>query len=603
MSDDEAGSAAERLALLVDRTARLHRLTAHLSTALHAAGVAEVVVDEGTTALGASTGALWRVDHAAHRLELLRARNYPDPALRVVESMPLQPGSVVTEAALGGEPIWISSRAEYEARYSAAAARTRAVAAPTYSIAALPLVLDGRVLGVLALTFEVERPFQEDERTYLTILALHCAQGFERARLYEVEIAARQAAEVAQERAAFLLRASQVLGSSLDTDETLRNVAALAVPTIADWCGIDLVRGDGPSTQVAVAHIDPAKVALAREIRLRYPHDPNATAGVPNVLRTGRSELHATVTDAMLVAGARDEEHLRISRELGLRSAMVVAIKDRGRLVGAITFVTTNDRRYGDADLLMAEQLADRAGAAIGNAALYDEARQAIRARDEFMLIAGHELRTPLASLTLLHEALINTREGTPTEKVRERGRKLKSQSERLSRLVEDLLDVSRISAGRLELDREELDLGALVTDCAERMREDFERARAPLDVQVAEVRGWWDKARVEQILTNLFGNAAKYGKGTPVEVRLERHPSGAKLVVTDQGIGIAVADQPRIFQRFERAVSARNFGGLGLGLWITTQLVEAHGGTINVESAPGAGATFTVVLPITSGN
>ncbi|MBA3819092.1 MAG: GAF domain-containing sensor histidine kinase [Deltaproteobacteria bacterium] len=404
-------------------------------------------------------------------------------------------------------------------------------------------------------------------------------------------------------RAAFLLRASQVLGSSLDTDETLRNVAALAVPTIADWCAIELVDADGASSQVAVAHIDPAKVALAREVRLRYPPQRDAATGVPNVLRTGRSELYPEISDELLVASAHDEEHLRILRELGLRSAMVVPIKDRGRLVGAITFVTADERRYGGPDLLMAEQLADRAGAAIGNAALYDEARQAIRARDEFMLIAGHELRTPLASLTLLHEALINTREDTPLDKVRERGHKLKSQSERLSRLVEDLLDVSRISAGRIVLEREELELGALVTECAERMREDFERARAPLHVQVAEVRGWWDKARVEQIVTNLLGNAAKYGKGTPVDVRLERHADGAKLIVADQGIGIASDDQPRIFKRFERAVSARNFGGLGLGLWITTQLVEAHGGTISVESAPGAGATFTVVLPLAPGD
>jgi signal transduction histidine kinase len=600
MSTAEATSPAARLDRLLEQTTRLHRLTAHLSTALHLSDVAEVVVDEGTTALDALSGALWTLDTAAEQLVLVRAKGYPDEALASVRRLPLDPRIPVADAVVRREPVWLSSRAEYEARYGESASRTEEMMNRPYSVAALPIVLREEVLGVLTLVFTTERPFDEDDRRFLTVLALHCAQGFERARAYAAERDARHAAEVARERAVFLARASALLASSLDYEETLRNVAALAVPKIGDWCGVELVGEDGVGAQVAVAHVDPAKVEYARELRRRYPPDRDSPTGAPNVLRTGVSEMYPEIPDEILVATARDEEHLRIARELGLRSVMIVPIKDRESVLGAISFVAAESgRRYTEDDLLMAEQLAERAGAAIANARLYETARAAIRVRDEFMLIAGHELRTPIAALVLHHDSLLATRDGTPLDKIRERAGKLRTQTERLARLVEDLLDVSRISAGRLVLEREEIDLGALARETAERMHDEFERARTPLHLDVAEVRGSWDRARLDQVLTNLLGNAVKYGKGSPVELRVQRDGESARIAVADQGIGVAPEDQLRIFKRFERAVSPRKFGGLGLGLWITSQLVEAHGGTIEVVSEPGAGATFVVVLPL----
>lgn len=230
---------------------------------------------------------------------------------------------------------------------------------------------------------------------------------------------------------------------------------------------------------------------------------------------------------------------------------------------------------------------------------LYKQAQAAIRARDEFMLIAGHELRTPLATLALHFDALANTPDGIAAAKVRDRAAKLRAQNEKLARLVEDLLDVSKISAGRLTIDRERIDLGALVRDVTDRMRDDFDRARCALTVGTDEVRGAFDRTRIDQVITNLLFNATKYAKGAPVHVELRRDGEYAVLTVADQGIGIAPEDQPRVFQRFERAVSSRKFGGLGLGLWITSQLVAAHGGTIAVDSQLNAGSTFTVRLPL----
>jgi signal transduction histidine kinase len=302
----------------------------------------------------------------------------------------------------------------------------------------------------------------------------------------------------------------------------------------------------------------------------------------------------------MIAHGARDAEHLRLIRALELSSLMIVPIADRGRIVGAITLVMSDPARpYTIDDLQMAEQLAERAGAAIGNAMLYAEATAAIRLRDEFVLVAGHELRTPLAAMSLHHQALAALPETATIARVVERGKKLVSQSDRMARLVDELLDVSRVSAGRLTLERTRFDLAELVHEVASRMRDGFERAGVALRVAADSVAGDWDRGRIDQIITNLLSNALKYGRGAPVDVSVTRAGATAVLAVTDRGIGIAPGDHARVFERFERAVTARKFAGLGLGLWITAQLVEAHDGTIAVASTLGEGSTFTVALPV----
>jgi signal transduction histidine kinase len=590
----------ERMELLLDRTTRIQRLTVHLSTALRMDEVAQTVIDESAAALGAHSAGLWTLDPTTRELVLLRSIHYPEAVLATVRRIPIAASIPVADAARTGEPIWLSSRADYEARYPVSEGRSRGAApGPSYSTASLPIIVSGRVLGTLALTFIGDRAFDADERSYLMYLAVHCAQAFDRARLYEAETTARRQAEAAQNRASFLARASELLGSSLDYQQTLRNVATLAVPGIGDWCGVELVDDKGIAQQVAVAHIDPAKVELAHVLREKYPVDPSAATGVPNILRTGKSELYAEIPDELLVAGSIDAEHLRITRALGLTSAMAVPIKDRGLTIGAISFVLSDERRYTKDDLQMAEQLGERAGAAIANAKLDDEATRAIRLRDEFLLIAGHELRTPLAAITLHHQALARTPDSTPISKIRDKGVRLVSQSDRLEKLIEELLDVSRISAGRLTLARETVDLSLLVHTIVERMRDDAERNRSTLRLTTERAIGHLDRGRIDQIVTNIVSNAIKYGGGQPIDVQLARDGEQAVLTVRDRGIGIAPDDQVRIFERFERAVSARNFGGLGLGLWIVRQLVEAHDGTISVESVKDEGSTFVVRLPL----
>jgi len=227
----------------------------------------------------------------------------------------------------------------------------------------------------------------------------------------------------------------------------------------------------------------------------------------------------------------------------------------------------------------------------------------AIRVRDAFLSIAGHELKTPLTTLQLQIQSLgrIAVQEGkisfeTAARKVESANR----QTERLAVLISQLLDVSRIHAGRLSLELQPLDLAALVREVCARFEDEAERVGAPLKVH-AEGRwvGMWDRERLDQVLTNLLSNALKYGRGRPVEVSLEGDEKQALLSVRDHGIGIAEADQLRIFDRFERAVSDRHYGGLGLGLWIVREIISALGGHIRVESTPGAGSCFRVDLPV----
>jgi PAS domain S-box-containing protein len=233
------------------------------------------------------------------------------------------------------------------------------------------------------------------------------------------------------------------------------------------------------------------------------------------------------------------------------------------------------------------------------------ELEQAVRVRDDFLSIAGHEIRTPLTALMLNLQGLLATADpDDPRASHHEQrlGRAI-DNAERLQRLVEELLDVSRIVASRLSLDAEQFDLVALVRQVAARLGEQAQRSGTQLVVRASgPLRGVWDRSRLEQVVSNLLTNALKYGAGRPIEVALREERAHAVLEVTDHGIGIAAEHHARIFERFERAVSNRHYGGLGLGLWIARQVVEASGGSITVSSEPERGSCFTVRLPLRPG-
>jgi signal transduction histidine kinase len=238
-------------------------------------------------------------------------------------------------------------------------------------------------------------------------------------------------------------------------------------------------------------------------------------------------------------------------------------------------------------------------------AMLLEETREAVRLRDEFLSIASHELNTPITALGLQLYSLrkLTTGLAIPPEvrsKMFERMNILERQTKRLGVLTSQLLDVSRVRLGQMDLLREPVDLLALLQEHLTLSQEDFHQAGCSVSLAAAaHPRGLWDPMRMGQVIANLLSNARRYGQGKPVHLSVGMDPDCAVLKVSDRGIGIAAADQVRIFERFERAASSRNFGGLGLGLYITRTIVEAHGGTIDVQSQLGSGATFVVRLPL----
>ena len=278
------------------------------------------------------------------------------------------------------------------------------------------------------------------------------------------------------------------------------------------------------------------------------------------------------------------------------------ALPERGREGEVVAWLGTDtdidDRKRADDErvqLLVRERAARfEAEAAQKRAAeLYIEAREAVDLRDEFLTVAAHELRTPLTSLKLQSQSQMRRAED-------ETSRMMLRQVDRLCRLVDQLLDVSRISSGRLQIQLEHSDLRTLAVDVAGRLADEATSSGCSILVKGSEPMPIdCDPMRMEQVIANLLSNAIKYGRGKPIELELSRAGASLQLVVRDQGIGVAPDDHVRIFERFERAVSVREYGGLGLGLYISKQIVHAHGGTIAVSSEPGAGSTFTVELPL----
>ena len=340
---------------------RLQALTSALSREITRERTLTVLLDQAVSALGADAGAVGLVDATGTEVELLGSTGHSEAGLAPWQSFPLDANLPMSIAIRSGEGVWTTSSEELGERFPALAGQGTQFS----SLAVMPLSVAQKPFGAVALSFKQARSFDVEERAFLSAAAQQAAHTLERARLYEAQ---RQIST----RLEFLAEASELLAGSLDPDDILRKLADLVVPRIADWCGIELVAEDGSLRNVAVAHVDPARTELADELRQRYPIDPDADTGVPEVIRTGRSELYPEIADELLVASAQDEEHLRMMRELGLVSAMTVPLQARGRSIGAISFVGAESGiRYDEQDLELAEDLARRAALAIDNSMLF----------------------------------------------------------------------------------------------------------------------------------------------------------------------------------------------------------------------------------------
>lgn len=593
-AEAEARRLAERSA---GRLEILQSLTSRLAGAVRLEQVLDIVVGAALSAVGgaAASVALGEGDE----LHMVAHRGFKDELAGMERRFSKSLDMPVPEAYRTGKSLWFCSADEISSRYPSVE-RAMASAGVEGAMACLPLCVNDLVLGAVAITFPTGREFPSEDRQVLEAIAHQCALAVDRAQTFQREHDILEQTRATALRSRFLAEASEILASSLNYHATLDTIAGLAVPTLADWCAVDMLEADGSLRRLAVKHQDPAKIRFVEEIATRYPSDRTSKTGVYNVIRTGAWEWMPEIPESLLQAVARSEEHLQLIKELGLRSYICVPIKRRGTLVGALTAVhAESGRTYSEADLQLLEELARRAGVAVDNSLLYEEAQEAIRLREEFLSVASHELKTPLTPLQLRVQGLGRDLERGDSERVRQHTDVIQRQVRKLSTLIDGLLDVSRITAGRLQLDLEEVEICAVIREVVSRHEQEAVRAGSPIQVDVCEpLLGHWDRLRLEQVVTNLIANAIKYGAGKPIHVLLTGDESRVHLEVRDEGIGISSEDARRIFERFERAVPSRNYGGLGLGLYISRSIVEAMGGQIRVKSEPGEGSVFVVELP-----
>ncbi len=420
----------------------------------------------------------------------------------------------------------------------------------------------------------------------------------------------------AEERQHILDQVSNLVVSSLDQQITLTEIAQLLVPSLADYCRIAILDEQHQIQEIAVNHTDPEKVALVQALYDQYKDQAEPVYGVQKLLRTGQPELISNVSQDVLAHIQVHPDMLDILRELALKSYMGVPLIAHGRIIGAITFSSVQpSREYTKADLYFAQELARRIASALDNVHLYRQAQAEIRERknveealresearkDEFISMASHELKTPLTSLkgftNLLQRRL--TKQGD--KQALHFLARMEEQLDKLTKLVSELLDVTKMQTGKLEFREERFFLNELVRETLENLQGTTETHHLQLEeVTDAQVPG--DKDRLGQVLINLLTNAIKYSpEANTVIVRVSADEHNAIVSVQDFGIGIAETHQEKIFERFYQVNddTEKTFRGLGIGLYISSQIVRGHHGRLWVESAKGAGATFYVSLPL----
>ncbi len=420
--------------------------------------------------------------------------------------------------------------------------------------------------------------------------------------------------KVEEARHAFLARASAILSTSLDYETTLASVAELCVPDLGDWCAIDVLEND-ELKRVAVVHADPAKIEMAEEFRQRYPDDARNSPNMKQVIEEGKSVLYPEIPDELVEASMahRPEEYKKVVRsllkELGLRSAMIVPLRARGRILGILTLVYSADsgRRYSERDLPLAEDLCHRAALAVDNAGLYtesqriqEELRLANEAKDEFLGLVSHELRTPITTIyggaRLLRTRGANLDDDSRRDVIED----IEYESERLHRIVEDLLVLARV-----ELGQEVITEPILIQRVAEKTIAALSKRKPgrqitlnmPDDLPAVRSSGIY----LEQILRNLVNNADKYSPAEhPIEIEARR--DGEEVIVTamDRGPGIPAEELDLIFERFYRSSgTAKQAGGAGIGLTVCKRLLEAQNGRIWAEPRPDGGLVVSFSLPV----
>ncbi|HUR35634.1 MAG TPA: GAF domain-containing sensor histidine kinase [Vicinamibacterales bacterium] len=598
----------ERPPTPADEISAAHERLLALVAASHILGDAPDVIDVwrrtvalADQAIAADAYAVWRLE-PPDRWKVVYARGVSDAFTQrvIAQDVRSERSLSLLSAPLVIEDVESSTLiAHLKEAYRAEGIRTMAI---------FPLVLGGRPGGTLVFYFRQRRALSSLETQTGQALATLATVAITTAELQASQRRATEQAAQAAQQAEFLSQATRLLNQSLDYQQTLSALTALAVPHIADWCAVDMLDDAGDVQRLAVGHVDPTKVELAHRLQSKYPANPDAAGGVHQVIRTGTPVFVPRIPPELLERAARDEEHLTLIRALSLTSYMSVPLVTRRGTVGAITFVSAESgREYAAHDLEFAKDVAARAGLAIENALAYREAMEANRLKDEFLATLSHEIRTPLNAM-IGYTRMV--RDGSVAAERRDHALDvIERNAEVLRHLVEDVLDAARMTSGRLMLASQTTSIREIVRQSIATVLPTAQAKGVRLQADAdggtdAVVMG--DPDRLQQILWNLLHNAVKFTPaGGSVTARVEDDGPLVKIVVQDTGRGITPAFLPHVFERFRQEQGGpKSASGLGLGLAIVKDLCELHGGRVEAFSeGPDHGATFTVWLPVWHGD
>lgn len=409
----------------------------------------------------------------------------------------------------------------------------------------------------------------------------------------------------------FLNKASEELTTTLDTQEALDKIVKFIVPEYADWFTIDVLKDDNTVELLQMAHADPSKIEWARKYREQNPVDlADLTYGsIGYVLATGEATLFSKITDEMIEAAAKSEVELEILRNLSLKSAMTVPMRYKGKIIGIVSFLSSNvNNSYDEHDLNFAKDFANRIALTLENSRLYEEVKKDVerrieldRIKDEFLSMASHELKTPVTSLKAFTQVLQMNFQKEQNTKAVDLLSKMNRQVDKLNRLIVDLLDITKVDKGELKFDEMDFDFNELAEEIVEEMQRTTQTHTIKLQLdQTIKIKG--DRNRIGQVITNFLSNAIKYSPNAEeIIVRSSVDEKSVHFCVVDFGIGIPKEDQSNIFTRFYR-VSGKNhqntFPGLGLGLYISSEIIKKHSGTLNFSSDEEKGSEFCFMLP-----
>jgi len=410
---------------------------------------------------------------------------------------------------------------------------------------------------------------------------------------------------VVKDKILFLSSASKILSSSLDYHMTLKSIGELVVESVADFCTIDILE-NGKLQRVVVRMSDRKKDIEAQKF-YDFPSDPKNKNATYDTMKLGKPIIIKKVNNKWINSVSKIREERELMKKINFSSFMFTPLQSRGQVIGVMTIGSIQKGFvYSDADAVFIKELADRAGITIDKAKLYTEAREAIRIRDEFLSIASHELKTPLTSILLSLQLILrrlekNTHKFAESEEIFKAVEISITQSKRMSRLINDLLDVSLITSDYFQIDPEEVNLTGLLKDVEMKFEVILKHKKIDLVIKEAQenVTGYWDRVRIEQVISNLISNALKYGNGKPILIKTELQKDHVLIKVKDRGIGIRPEDKDRIFKVFNRGLDVKSYKGIGVGLFISKKIVDAHKGELIVNSSLGNGSTFIVKLPV----